>query len=67
MAENNNPLVWRKAAICGNTTCVEVAFIADGILVRDSEDPSGARLEFGSADWRTFLAGLRIDSLTPPR
>ncbi|GAA4257166.1 DUF397 domain-containing protein [Dactylosporangium darangshiense] len=67
MAEESAPLAWRKAAGCGNTTCVEVAITADGVLVRDSEDLSGARLKFHSADWRAFIAGLRIETLTPPR
>ncbi|MFG2037974.1 DUF397 domain-containing protein [Dactylosporangium sp. NPDC048998] len=67
MAENSDVLVWRRANVCGNTTCVEIAAVADGILVRDSEDPEGARLAFGTADWRAFIAGLRLGTLIPPR
>ena len=66
MAENGEAPTWHKAATCGSSACVEIAFTADSILVRDSEDPSGARLKFNFADWGAFIAGLRIETLTPP-
>ncbi|MER7001541.1 DUF397 domain-containing protein [Dactylosporangium sp. NPDC000555] len=66
MAESSEALVWRKSSACGTTSCLEVACGADGILVRDSDDPDGVRLRFGTADWRAFLAGLRTETLLPP-
>jgi len=59
MAERSESLVWRKR--CGSQACVEVAFSESGVLIRDSSDPHGARLQFFTADWRTFLADLRAD------
>ncbi|MEV8510967.1 DUF397 domain-containing protein [Dactylosporangium sp. NPDC051484] len=65
MAESSEALVWRKSSACGSTSCLEVARGTDGILVRDSDDPDGARLRFGTADWRAFVAGLRTGTLLP--
>ncbi|MGI5245843.1 DUF397 domain-containing protein [Dactylosporangium sp. CA-139066] len=66
MAASNEVLVWHKSSACGSSSCVEVAGGADGILVRDSDDPDGARLKFGAADWRAFVAVVCSDALFPP-
>ena len=66
MAQNDETLVWHRAKACGTSSCVDVAFTADAVLVRDSKDPSGGYLQFNSAAWRAFLAGLRIQTLPPP-
>ena len=66
MTDGHKPLAWRKARACGTSTCIEVAFTADAVLVRDSNDPSGARLHISPADWQAFIAGLRIETLSPP-
>jgi hypothetical protein len=50
--------VWRSACSMNNA-CVEVATTPDVVLVRDSKDPDGPRLEFGADDWRAFLDGIR--------
>lgn len=39
--------------------CVEVAALAPAVAVRDSKDPDGPRLAFGSAVWRTFAARVK--------
>jgi len=49
--------VWRKSSYSGGAedgNCVEVA-LADDALVRDSKNPEGAVLTFGSAAWKNFL------------
>ncbi|MDO0924852.1 DUF397 domain-containing protein [Streptomyces sp. TG1A-8] len=35
--------------------CVEVAAIAEAVLVRDSKRPAAARLSFGSDAWTDFV------------
>ncbi|MFF1604235.1 DUF397 domain-containing protein [Streptomyces mirabilis] len=35
--------------------CVEVAAIAEAVLVRDSKRPAAARLSFGSQAWAGFV------------
>ncbi|GLY51102.1 hypothetical protein Lesp01_47580 [Lentzea sp. NBRC 102530] len=49
--------VWRKSSYSGATEdgdCVEVS-LSSGALVRDSKNPSGPVLTFGSAAWEIFL------------
>jgi Domain of unknown function (DUF397) len=53
---------WRKSSSCtgADSTCVEVALDAVGVMVRDSKDAAGPILCFTSAEWRTFLAAVRL-------
>ena len=52
---------WRRGTQCtgADSTCVEVAIEADGVAVRDANDPDGPRLHFTAAEWSAFLAGAR--------
>ncbi|MCN0153836.1 DUF397 domain-containing protein [Salinispora arenicola] len=56
---------WRKSSrsSANGSDCVEVAGLGEGLAVRDSKDPCGPVLVFGSAAWTSFVAGLR----TAPR
>jgi hypothetical protein len=56
---------WRKSTFSESGACVEVAFVAQGILVRQSRDPSGPALTFTHAEWLAFLAGVRNDEFDP--
>jgi hypothetical protein len=47
---------WRKSSYTTDNNCVEVAFSASEVGVRDSKQRTGATLEFGPGEWRTFLA-----------
>ncbi|WIY07272.1 DUF397 domain-containing protein [Amycolatopsis mongoliensis] len=51
---------WRKSSYSGgeNTACVEVAFAAPAVAVRDSKDPSGPRFAVDAAAWLSFLASV---------
>lgn len=52
---------WRKAHRSGSASdnCVEVAHMDGGVIaVRDSKDPSGPILRFGSADWYQFIGDI---------
>jgi hypothetical protein len=59
MAENSRALAWRKSRFCGSQSCVEIAFSADTVLVRDSKNPDAARLRFETKVWQAFVADLR--------
>ncbi len=52
---------WRRSSLCtgADSTCVEVAFEAGVVAVRDGKDPDGPALRFTAAEWRAFLAGAR--------
>lgn len=51
---------WTRSSRCANGECLEARRPTEvEVHVRDSTDPDGPILTFTSADWRTFLAGLR--------
>ncbi|MFJ8827290.1 DUF397 domain-containing protein [Streptomyces sp. NPDC102467] len=54
-------LTWFKSSYSGaNTTeCVEAAFVAQAILLRDSKNPDGPCLRVSGQAWADFLT-------TPP-
>lgn len=49
--------VWRKSSYTANGNCVEVAFLAEHILVRNSRAQYGPALVFTQAEWKAFLDG----------
>lgn len=55
--------MWRKSShsSSGSNQCVEVATLKRQIAVRDSKNPDGAILRFGSAAWATFTQRLKQD------
>uniref|UniRef100_UPI000780F045 DUF397 domain-containing protein n=1 Tax=Herbidospora sakaeratensis TaxID=564415 RepID=UPI000780F045 len=55
--------VFRKSTYSGaaNPNCVEVAFVCDGVLVRDSKDRLGAVLRYTRDEWTAFVAGVKAD------
>lgn len=57
--------MWRKSTFSESGNCVEVAFVAQAVLVRQSRDPSGPTLTFSKAEWAAFLVGVRNDEFDP--
>ncbi|WP_190817543.1 DUF397 domain-containing protein [Saccharopolyspora pogona] len=60
---NNNTCAearWFKSSHSGpnNNSCVECRLSGGSIEIRDSKDPGGPILRFGSAAWARFLRGL---------
>ncbi|GAA2379631.1 DUF397 domain-containing protein [Catellatospora methionotrophica] len=59
---NRTGASWFKSSRsdAGNGSCVEIAFMADAVGVRDSKDqPGGPVLPFSPASWRSFIAGVK--------
>jgi hypothetical protein len=55
--------IWRKSSYSGGNggDCVEVADnLPEVVAVRDSKDPTGPVLAFGSDEWRAFMAAIKI-------
>ena len=52
---------WFKSARSGPNcdNCVEVAFVDEAIVVRDSKNPAGPALIFTSAEWDAFVGGAK--------
>jgi hypothetical protein len=48
---------WVRSTACSGGNCVEVAKVADGVLVRDSKNPEAGRLSFTVDEWSAFLHG----------
>jgi hypothetical protein len=54
--------VWRKSSLSngnGGNNCVEVAVLDAAVAVRDSKNPSGPALLFGTAQWDAFVDGAK--------
>jgi hypothetical protein len=51
-------LVWFKSSYSGGnaTECVEAAFVATGVLVRDSKVPDGPQVAVSAEAWCRFVA-----------
>jgi uncharacterized protein DUF397 len=56
-------LQWRKATrSSGNGgNCIEVAAAGRTVAVRDSKDPDGPRLAFGTQTWKAFAAKVKSE------
>lgn len=51
---------WRKSSRCDNSgpNCVEVAFVAGAVALRDSKNPGGPALIFTPDEWTAFVGGV---------
>ena len=52
-------LIWIKSEFCNSSACVEVAKYGDGVLIRDSKNPRGPKLQFANSKWNAFVEGVR--------
>jgi hypothetical protein len=52
---------WLRTTRSGSDddNCVEVAFVDQAIVVRDSANPQGPALIFTAAEWDAFLGGAK--------
>jgi Domain of unknown function (DUF397) len=51
---------YRKSKFSGgNGACVAVAFLLNGVRVRDTKDPGGPDLFFTNEEWTAFIKGVR--------
>jgi hypothetical protein len=59
---------WRKSSKSDNTggQCVEVADLAAAVAVRDSKDPDGPKLIFGSSAWQAVATQVKNGTLNLP-
>jgi hypothetical protein len=50
---------WRKSSFCSDSACVEVAFGADVVAVRDGKNPEQGSLRFTPSEWEAFVRGVK--------
>ncbi len=50
---------WHKSTFSAAGDCVEVTSSDTEFLVRDSKNPTGARLMFTRDEWAAFVAGVK--------
>lgn len=61
---------WRKSSRSngnGGNNCVEVAFLDQGVAVRDSKDRTGPALTFTAAEWDAFIGGAKNGEFDRPQ
>ncbi|MGY4098182.1 DUF397 domain-containing protein [Nocardia sp. R16R-3T] len=60
MSMDSSGAQWFKSSRSGaGKDCVEVAFLTGGrVGVRDSKNPGGPALVFGTGAWKAFTAGV---------
>lgn len=59
MTADLNTAAWFKSSrSAGGQECVEVAFVAGCVGVRDSKNPAGPALMFAPGEWDVFNAAL---------
>jgi Domain of unknown function (DUF397) len=64
---SNSDIKWQISSASGGTNCVEVAFVKQEVLVRDSKNRDGATLAFSKPIWREFISALSDhDKITQP-
>ncbi|MFG2499728.1 DUF397 domain-containing protein [Streptomyces sp. NPDC048441] len=57
--ENPSGRFWRRSSFSGaDAHCVEVAFVREAVIVRDSQNLSAPRVVFSAERWRAFLDAL---------
>lgn len=58
---------WFKSSDSGDDgNCVEVRHVGDGVELRHSKDPAGAKLSFTGSEWDAFLAGAAKNEFKRP-
>ena len=62
-------LQWRKATYSSSNggNCIEVATADRTVAVRDSKDPDGPRLAFGTRAWQAFAARVKGERSLGPQ
>jgi len=49
---------WRRSSKCSNGTCVEIAVVQGGYLVRDGKNPDQEPLRFTEEELTVFAAAF---------
>jgi hypothetical protein len=61
MTMPTTPPQWRRSSACTAGNCIEVASVADRILIRDSKHPDAPVLAFTKEEWNAFADAVKRD------
>jgi len=50
---------WHTSTSCDTGSCLEVAAVADDVMIRNSTDRDGALITVSRARWNAFLSDIR--------
>ncbi len=64
--EDRPEVVWQKSSKSGTSNCIEVAYLDEHVLVRDSKDRNGPWLQFSRTSWQEFLHAVCEDDWEAP-
>ncbi len=53
-------LNWRVSQTCDGGACVMVARQEDSVLFGNSSQPGGPTLAYTGAEWKEFIAGVKL-------
>jgi hypothetical protein len=62
MVDQREGMAWWKSSFSSQNTgydCVETAYMADGMAVRDSKNPQGPACAFTARAWSALLRTVR--------
>ncbi|WP_436530116.1 DUF397 domain-containing protein [Actinoplanes sp. HUAS TT8] len=55
---DDRDLIWQRSSYCDTSTCLEVAFRGDEVLIRTTERP-GDVIVATRGEWQILVAGIR--------
>ena len=53
-------LDWRISRTCDGGQCIRIARYGDSVLFGDPEKPGGPVFSYTVAEWKDFLAGVKL-------
>lgn len=56
---------WRKSSHSMTSNCLEITLSEGFVLIRDSKQPEGLRLQVGPQIWSAFITSVRSGDLLP--
>ena len=64
LAQDNPEGAWEKSSFSGGgsgSDCLEVLKVDGGVILRDSEDPDGAKIALWNSEYAAFVKGVQAN------
>ena len=59
--EPKEPIWYKSSKSYSDGHCVEVAWTGQRLLIRDSQDATGPKLEFNTKSWASFVKDVKVN------